>query len=449
MKHFTAAVATVALSLALAGCSFNIKTDSAPTTSPTTTSPTTSTTTTSATTSAQAAGPNYTIADYIRDNHIQETPVHHGDPGSPTIDLPVPDDWRLLPESSRAPYGGIVYTQPADPNDPPTIVAILSKLTGDIDPAKVLQFAPGELKNLPGFQGSGDGSAATLGGFSAWQLGGSYSKNGKLRTVAQKTVVISQPRCGVRASTQRRRARRRDDDVDGRRQRHRRADDHHALRDGSHAEDEHAAVQHRIGCGLRNDGEAPTADRPQRREVPTVQGEDRARAVSVGQHDVGRIRDPDPLILVFRDDAGGLLDFGGTAVGELPGPAGEFTQDGELGIDTYPGGDEIVEFRYHIRGYDERVCGAIDALRHCGVVWLGGVEIGKQRTRVDDHRSPKPASSSSTRRAMGSEPAYRPPRGGGLAPPTAARMDSRITCASETPRCRAARFTAALSSSGR
>lgn len=143
-----------------------------------------------ATTSAQAAGPNYTIADYIRDNHIQETPVHHGDPGSPTIDLPVPDDWRLLPESSRAPYGGIVYTQPADPNDPPTIVAILSKLTGDIDPAKVLQFAPGELKNLPGFQGSGDGSAATLGGFSAWQLGGSYSKNGKLRTVAQKTVVI-------------------------------------------------------------------------------------------------------------------------------------------------------------------------------------------------------------------------------------------------------------------
>ncbi|MBC9074528.1 LpqN/LpqT family lipoprotein [Mycobacterium canetti] len=185
MKHFTAAVATVALSLALAGCSFNIKTDSAPTT----TSPTTSTTTTSATTSAQAAGPNYTIADYIRDNHIEETPVHHGDPGSPTIDLPVPDDWRLLPESSRAPYGGIVYTQPADPNDPPTIVAILSKLTGDIDPAKILQFAPGELKNLPGFDGN-DGTDSTLGGFSAWQLGGAYTKNGKLRTVAQKTVVI-------------------------------------------------------------------------------------------------------------------------------------------------------------------------------------------------------------------------------------------------------------------
>lgn len=189
MKHFTAAVATVALSLALAGCSFNIKTDSAPTTSPTTTSPTTSTTTTSATTSAQAAGPNYTIADYIRDNHIQETPVHHGDPGSPTIDLPVPDDWRLLPESSRAPYGGIVYTQPADPNDPPPSLRSSPNSPVTSTPRRS-STRTRRVENLPGFQGSGDGSAATLGGFSAWQLGGSYSKNGKLRTVAQKTVVI-------------------------------------------------------------------------------------------------------------------------------------------------------------------------------------------------------------------------------------------------------------------
>lgn len=189
MKHFTAAVATVALSLALAGCSFNIKTDSAPTTSPTTTSPTTSTTTTSATTSAQAAGPNYTIADYIRDNHIQETPVHHGDPGSPTIDLPVPDDWRLLPESSRAPYGGIVYTQPADPNDPPPSLRSSPNSPVTSTPRRS-STCTRRVENLPGFQGSGDGSAATLGGFSAWQLGGSYSKNGKLRTVAQKTVVI-------------------------------------------------------------------------------------------------------------------------------------------------------------------------------------------------------------------------------------------------------------------
>ncbi|OSC42529.1 LpqN/LpqT family lipoprotein [Mycobacterium decipiens] len=192
MKHFTAAVATAALSLALAGCGSDTKTEHATTTTATTTSSPTSATTPSATTSAPAAGANYTIADYIRDNHIQETPIHHGDPGSPTIDLPVPNGWKLLPESSGAPYGGIVYEQPADPNDPPTIVALLSKLTGDVDPAKILEFAPGELKNLPGFEGN-DGTASTLSGFKAWQLGGSYTKNGKLRTVAQKTAVIPTP----------------------------------------------------------------------------------------------------------------------------------------------------------------------------------------------------------------------------------------------------------------
>ncbi|SON58931.1 hypothetical protein MSIMFI_00412 [Mycobacterium simulans] len=192
MKDLTAVVATVALSLTLVGCGSDNKSETKTTTSTTTS---TSTSTTAPPTTSGTAGPqaNYTIADYIRDNHIQETPVHHGDPGSPTINLPVPNGWKLLPESSNAPYGGIVFTQPGDPNDPPTIVALVSKLTGDVDPAKIIQFAPGELKNLPGYEGSGDGSASTLGGFQAWQLGGSYTKNGKKRTVAQKTVVITGP----------------------------------------------------------------------------------------------------------------------------------------------------------------------------------------------------------------------------------------------------------------
>jgi len=69
-------------------------------------------------------------------------------------------------------------------------VALVSKLTGDVDQAKIIQYAPGELQNLPGYQGPGDGTASTLGGFQAWQLGGSYVKNDKKRAVAQKTVVI-------------------------------------------------------------------------------------------------------------------------------------------------------------------------------------------------------------------------------------------------------------------
>lgn len=188
MKYFTAAIATVALSLALVGCGSDNKSNK--TSTSTSTSSSASTTTSSGTSTAPAAGAKYTIADYIRDNHITETPVHHGDPGSPTINLPVPSGWQLVTESAGAPYGGIVVAQPADPSDPPTIVALVSKLTGDVDQAKILQYAPGELQNLPGYQGSGDGSASTLGGFQAWQLGGSYTKDGKKRAVAQKTVVI-------------------------------------------------------------------------------------------------------------------------------------------------------------------------------------------------------------------------------------------------------------------
>ncbi len=94
------AVSAVALGLSLAGCGSDTKSEpsaSKTTSSEASTTETTETTTTSAaepTTSAQAAGPNYTIVDYIRDNGIVETPVKRGDPGSPTIDLPTPPGWE-------------------------------------------------------------------------------------------------------------------------------------------------------------------------------------------------------------------------------------------------------------------------------------------------------------------------------------------------------------------
>jgi hypothetical protein len=187
MKYLTAATITVALSLVVVGCSSN-KTSPSTSTS-TTTSTSTSTTTTSATSATPGAAAKYTIADYIRDNHITETPIHQGDPGSPTIDLPLPTGWKLIEGSTGTSYGGIVLAQPANPSDPPTILAQLSKLTGDVDQAKIIQYAPGDLQNLPGYDGS-DSNASTLGGFQAWQLSGSYMKDGKKRAVAQKIVVI-------------------------------------------------------------------------------------------------------------------------------------------------------------------------------------------------------------------------------------------------------------------
>ena len=128
----------------------------------------------------------------ITENHITETPVHTGDPGSPTISLPMPPGWQVANDTTPS-YGSIVLAQPANPSDPPTISALVSKLTGDVDPAKIIQYAPGELQNLPGYQASGDGTASTLGGFQAWQISGSYVRDGKKRAVAQKTVVIPGP----------------------------------------------------------------------------------------------------------------------------------------------------------------------------------------------------------------------------------------------------------------
>ena len=186
-----------ALAIVLSGCG-----------SSTTTAPSTSTsasTGSSATTSAKAApstpkvapreedktGPNPTIASYIQQNNIQETPVKKGDPGSPTIDLPVPDGWE--PAGSDTPdwaYGAIVYNGPEGQEYTPSIVALLSKLTGNVDPQKIIDLAPGELQNLPGCKAMNEGEASSLGEYPAYQLGGTWTQDGQTKIVAQKTVVI-------------------------------------------------------------------------------------------------------------------------------------------------------------------------------------------------------------------------------------------------------------------
>jgi hypothetical protein len=191
IKAGGAAIALVALGLALAGCGSDTKSAPSPSASSSSSSSATKSSSSEApTTSTQAAGKNETIADYIKQNGITETPVKRGDPGTPTLDLPVPAGWKDAGAKTPAyAWGAIVYADPATASDPPSIVALMSKLTGNVDPAKILQYAPGELKNLPGFQGS-DGNASTLAGFNAYQLGGSYEKGGVKRMIAQKTVVI-------------------------------------------------------------------------------------------------------------------------------------------------------------------------------------------------------------------------------------------------------------------
>jgi Probable lipoprotein LpqN len=191
-----AAAITAALALVLSGCGSDTKTE------PSTTSAKTSASTTTSAKAApstdkiaprdeDAAGPNPTIASYIAENKIQESPVKRGDPGSPTIDLPVPDGWKLAGEDTPEwAYGAIVYTGPEAAEYTPSIVALVSKLTGNVDPQTIVDLAPGELQNLPGWKASNEGQTSTLSNYPAYQLGGTWLQEGQTKIVAQKTVVI-------------------------------------------------------------------------------------------------------------------------------------------------------------------------------------------------------------------------------------------------------------------
>jgi Probable lipoprotein LpqN len=188
------AIAIVALGLGLAGCG------SGSTPSSNNTSSKASTTSAATTTSKPQSkvaprttvpGPNPTIDSYLQQNNITATPVNRGDPGAPTIDFPIPDGWADAgSDTPPTAYWAIVDNGPEAAKYTPSIVATLSKLEGDVDPDKIIDLAPGELKNLPGFKPMGDGSEGEFAGSPAFQMGGTWTQDGQTKAVAQKTVVI-------------------------------------------------------------------------------------------------------------------------------------------------------------------------------------------------------------------------------------------------------------------
>ncbi|HUO37113.1 MAG TPA: LpqN/LpqT family lipoprotein [Mycobacterium sp.] len=137
------------------------------------------------------SGPNPTIAGYIKQNDINETLVYPGDPGAPTLKLPVPDGWvDAGDDTPHWAYRAVVYNRTEAEDYTPSVVAVFSKLTGNVDQQKILQLAPGELNDLPGFKPTSAGSPGTLAGFPAYQLGGTWVQDGQTKLVSQKTVVI-------------------------------------------------------------------------------------------------------------------------------------------------------------------------------------------------------------------------------------------------------------------
>lgn len=184
------ATATTALALVLTGCGSEAA--KAPSSAPTSG--------TAAPTSAKLAkpvqndGPNPTIADYLRDHKITEDQVHHDDAGVPKIELPTPAGWKAAGDDNPDwAYDSIIYSGPTvgkDRDYTPSIIALLSKLTGPVDAKALLAAAPGELQNLPGFKAAGPGTATTLGAYPAYRSAGTWTADGKTKFVAQQTVIL-------------------------------------------------------------------------------------------------------------------------------------------------------------------------------------------------------------------------------------------------------------------
>lgn len=189
MKKLTsvagAGITVLALGLALVGCGSDSSTEAS-----NSSATTSSEEETSSTPPAPPASPTESIGDYIAKNGIQETAVKPGDAGAPTVNLPVPPGWQRRDDIPEAPYGAIFFPTSTVPASPPRILALMSKLTGDVDPSDLLQYAPGELRRLPGWQPSNNGAPGELMGFDTAQVAGTYQTGGSRGVIAQKTVVI-------------------------------------------------------------------------------------------------------------------------------------------------------------------------------------------------------------------------------------------------------------------
>lgn len=133
-----------------------------------------------------------TIPEYFSANGITATPVRRGEPGTPVVSFALPTGWSDAGgDAPEGAYGAAFYDSSPDPDYPPSVVVLLTKLAGDADPARILEYAPGELESLPDYTVVSKPKSSTMSGFEAVQLGGLYTReDGVERIIAQKTVVI-------------------------------------------------------------------------------------------------------------------------------------------------------------------------------------------------------------------------------------------------------------------
>ena len=139
---------------------------------------------------APPSGP-MTLHRYIVDNKIAESRFQRNDPGTPKVDFASPPGWSNA--GNRTPdwaYGAIIYDKPRNPDDPPYMTAIASRLTGNVDPAKILEYAPEQLDELQGFEPRGEPTRSSFSGFEAMDYIGTFVGKGERRAIGQITIVV-------------------------------------------------------------------------------------------------------------------------------------------------------------------------------------------------------------------------------------------------------------------
>ncbi|WP_313676991.1 LpqN/LpqT family lipoprotein [Mycolicibacterium sp.] len=132
-----------------------------------------------------------TLNQYIVDNKIAEVPFKKGDPGAPDIEFPIPPGWTAAGDQKPDwAYGAIFYDKMVARNESTYMYAIASKLTGNVDPEKILELAPGQLDVLPEFEVMRGPKRAKFSGYDSVEYIGTFVDDGKSRAVGQETVVI-------------------------------------------------------------------------------------------------------------------------------------------------------------------------------------------------------------------------------------------------------------------
>jgi len=193
MNRFVAlSTAGIALTLtvALTSCSSATKTESTSSTSTTSTaSPST------AAPSSPAAAANRTIKDYLAENQIVQTPIQPGEPGAPVITLPALPDWSDLSAEQTTVAGGVPpYAakgyDSATGSERPVIQLRLAKLTGNVDFQQLLDLAPADAQNAPGFTFVTQPGPTTPGGFDGVAFSGTLPQDGQNFATASRFIVI-------------------------------------------------------------------------------------------------------------------------------------------------------------------------------------------------------------------------------------------------------------------